>query len=47
VYATLVARKGMKYPKQLVYGQKTRANEYVAFPWDRLERERKTKSLKA
>lgn len=37
VYATLVARKGAKYPKQLIYAKKTRGQEYVVFPWDRLE----------
>lgn len=45
VYGTLVARKGVPYPAQLVYGQKTKGNEYVIFPWDRFEHERK-KSLK-
>ena len=44
VYGTLVARKGVQYPAQLVYGQKTKGNEYVIFPWDRFEHERK-KSL--
>jgi uncharacterized protein len=37
VYATLVARKGIKYPKQLIFAKKTRGKEYVIFPWDRLE----------
>ncbi len=37
VYATLVARKGVKYPKQLIYAKKTRGKEYVVFPWDKLE----------
>ena len=41
VFATLVARKGSRYPKQLVYATKTRGKEYVVFPWDRLEYERK------
>ncbi|MDE1725089.1 MAG: phosphoribosyltransferase [Thaumarchaeota archaeon] len=40
LYATLVARKGVKYPKNLVYGKKTHGCEYVVFPWDRLEFER-------
>lgn len=40
LYATLVARKGIKYPKNLTYGTKTRGQEYVVFPWDRLEFER-------
>ena len=37
VYATLFARRGKKYPKQLVYAQKTRGNEYIVYPWDKLE----------
>ena len=46
LYATLVARRGMVYPKQLVYGQLTKGNEYVIFPWDKFEHQRKKKSLK-
>lgn len=42
LYATLVARKGMKYPKQLVYAKKTRGQEYVVFPWDKLESNRES-----
>ena len=42
LYATLVARKGMKYPKQLVYAKKTRGQEYVIFPWDKLESNRES-----
>lgn len=45
LYATLVARKGMKYPKQLVYAKKTRGQEYVVFPWDKLESERESKRI--
>ena len=37
VYATLFARKGKSYPKQLVYGKKTRNEDYVVFPWDKKE----------
>ena len=37
VYATLIARKGVKYPKQLIHAKKTRGKEYVVFPWDKLE----------
>ncbi len=29
VYATLFARKGKRYPKQLVYAKLTKGNEYV------------------
>ncbi len=43
VYATLVARKGAKYPKQLIYAKKTRGKEYVVFPWDKLEFKRDSK----
>ena len=41
VFATLIARKGVKYPKQLVYAKKTIDREYVVFPWDKLEYYRK------
>ena len=37
IFATLYARRGMTYPKQLIYGQKTFDNSYVVFPWDKLE----------
>jgi len=40
VYATLFARRGKKYPKQLVYSQKTKGNEYIVYPWDKLEYKR-------
>lgn len=46
LYATLVARKGVKYPKQLVYAKKTLGQEYVVFPWDRLESHRNSKHIK-
>lgn len=44
LYATIMARAGVKYPKQLVYAKKTRGSEYVVFPWDKLEFEGKHKS---
>lgn len=44
LYATLMARAGVKYPEQLVYAKKTHGSEYVVFPWDKLEFERKHKS---
>jgi hypoxanthine phosphoribosyltransferase len=44
LYATMMARVGIKYPKQLVYAKKTRGSEYVVFPWDKLEFERTHKS---
>jgi|TARA_Y100000758_G_C15987680_1_gene399303 hypoxanthine phosphoribosyltransferase len=37
VFATLFARRGMKYPEQLMYAEKTFDDSYVVFPWDRLE----------
>ncbi len=43
VFVTLFARRGKKYPKQLVYGKKTNNNAYVVFPWDKLEFERSQK----
>jgi len=46
LYATLIARKGMKYPKQLVYAKKTIGQEYVVFPWDRIESNRDSKIAK-
>jgi len=46
LYATLIARKGMKYPKQLVYAKKTLGQEYVVFPWDKLESNRDFKHIK-
>lgn len=46
LYATLIARKGKKYPKQLVYAKKTIGSEYVVFPWDKLEFQRAHKPVK-
>ena len=43
VYATLFARKGKRYPKQLIFAQKTKGNEYVVYPWDRFEHMRMKK----
>ena len=37
IFATLYARRGMAYPEQLIYGEKTFDNSYVVFPWDRSE----------
>ena len=42
VYATLVARKGTKYPKQLKYARKTKGSEYVIFPWEKKEQSQKS-----
>ena len=37
VYLTLFARRGKKYPKQLIYAKKTKTNSYLVYPWDKLE----------
>ncbi len=37
IYATLFARKGKKFPKQLIYATQTKGNEYIVYPWDRFE----------
>lgn len=43
-FATLFARRGKKYPKQLVYAKKTNDDaSYVVFPWDKLEFKRTLK----
>ena len=36
-YATLFARKGKKYPKQLIFATKTKGAEYIVYPWDKFE----------
>ena len=36
-FVTLFARRGKKYPPQLVYAAKTNDDAYVVFPWDVLE----------
>src|SRR3990172_4663630 len=46
VYATLFARKGKRYPKQLIFPQKTKGNEYIVYPWDRFEHKRMKKFQK-
>lgn len=43
VYATLFARKGKRYPKQLIYATRTKGNEYIVYPWDRFEHKRMKK----
>lgn len=37
IYVTLFARRGKKYPKQLIFAKKTNTNSYIVYPWDRLE----------
>jgi len=36
-FVTLFARRGKKYPSQLIYAAKTNSDAYVVFPWDKLE----------
>ena len=43
VYAALFARRGKKYPKQLIYAKKTSDNSYIVYPWDKLEYKRLAK----
>jgi hypoxanthine phosphoribosyltransferase len=40
LFLTLFARRGKKYPKQLIYAKKTKNNNYVVYPWDKLEYKR-------
>lgn len=40
VFAALHARKGKQYPKQLIYAKQTKGNEYIVYPWDKLEHKR-------
>ncbi|HUT06000.1 MAG TPA: phosphoribosyltransferase [Nitrosopumilaceae archaeon] len=40
VYVTLFARRGKRYPKQLIYAKKTKNNSYIVYPWDKLEYKR-------
>jgi hypoxanthine phosphoribosyltransferase len=37
VFATIFARRGKKFPAQLIYGKETNDDGYVVFPWDKLE----------
>ena len=43
VYVTLYARRGKKYPKQLIFAKKTDSNSYLVYPWDKLEYRRMKK----
>ena len=43
VFATLYARRGKKYPSNLLYAKKTNNDAYVIFPWDKLEFQRSKK----
>jgi hypoxanthine phosphoribosyltransferase len=37
LYVTLFARRGKKYPSQLIYAERTKGDDYVVFPWDSIE----------
>ena len=43
VYATLFARKGKKFPRQLIFATQTKGNEYIVYPWDRFEHKKMKK----
>ena len=40
VYATLFARIGKQYPKQVIFAIQTKGLEYVVFPWEIYENKR-------
>ena len=42
-FVTLFARRGMNFPEQLIYGNQTRDDSYVVFPWDKFEFEKSVK----
>jgi len=46
IYAVLHLRKGEVPPKNLIYAVETISDEYVVYPWDRLEFKRKTDTQK-
>lgn len=37
LYVTLFARRGKKFPPQLIYGKETDNDAYAVFPWDKIE----------
>ena len=43
IFTTLFARRGKKYPTNLVYAKKTNSDAYVIFPWDKFEFQRSKK----
>ena len=45
-YATLFARKGKQYPKQIIFATQTRGTEYIVFPWEKFEHKRLMKIQK-
>ncbi|MGY5148236.1 MAG: phosphoribosyltransferase [Candidatus Nitrosopumilus sp. bin_7KS] len=40
LYATLFARRGQKFPSQLIYAKETNNDGYIVFPWDKIEFEK-------
>ncbi len=40
IYVTLFARKGKRFPKQLIFATQTKGLEYIVFPWDKFEHQR-------
>ena len=45
-YVTLYHRKKSKQPKNLLFAKETEGDEYIVFPWDRLEYKRETQRIK-
>ena len=43
IYLTLFARRGKKYPVQLIFAEETKGDDYVVFPWDKIEFENSQK----
>ena len=37
LFVTIFARRGKKFPFQLIYGKETDNDGYVVFPWDKIE----------
>jgi len=40
LFVTLFARCGKEYPPQLIYAKQTKNNNYIVYPWDKLEYKR-------
>ncbi len=43
LYLTLFARRGKKYPPHLIFAEETKGDDYVVFPWDKIEFENSQK----
>ncbi len=46
MFITLYHRKTSKKPKNLIYALETEGDEYIVFPWDRIEYKRETQRNK-